>query len=468
MPESLAQTPTAPPSPAHAGEARLSRGWLIAARGAFIAISALALGLLVVAIPLAYQQIITPQTGPHCADSRFSPAQVAALHAAGVSPTSLAVWIIVVQCFQTLVYVGVGALLFWRRSENGVALFAATTLVLLGTTFSDPHWLGASCALRAAWPAAGLLFELLGVVASLLVPAFFYTFPSGRWSPRWGPWLVLCWIIPSLPPTLSPTVVNDFVYSHHWFANATSGLLFATLFIAQIYRYRRISTPEERVQTKWVVLGSGIGLGAVAAIIAGGAFDGWNPTSPSWPLFLPYWGAAIQFCLTLIPISIGIALLRSHLFDVDALINRVLVYGLLTGVLGLLYLGGVIGLQALVRALTGQTSPLIVVISTLTIVVLVQPLRRALQNGIDRRFYRRKYDAARTLAAFGATLRNEVDLERLHADLLAVVQEAMQPVYASLWLRSPSPESPSTPARPLEPAAAWTNRQARADSAELL
>lgn len=447
--------------------ARLKGAPLALARGAWIVSTVVSLGLLVVAIPLVYQQIITPQTGPLCADSRFSPAQFAALRAAGFSPANLAVEIIVVQIFTTLVYVGVGALIFWRRSENGVALFAATALVLAGTTFSDPHWLGASCALRAAWPAAGLLFELLGVVAGLLVPAFFYTFPSGRWSPRWGPLLVLCWIIPTLPRALEPPGVMDFLDSHWGVANITAGLLFASLFIAQIYRYRRISTPEERVQTKWVVLGSGLGLGAAAAIIAGGAIRGANPTSPSWPLFLPYWGAAIQVFFTLIPISIGIALLRSHLFDVDRLISLVLVYGVLTGLLALLYFGGVLALQRLVYAWTGTTPPLILVLSTLAIAALVQPLRRALQNGIDRRFYRRKYDAARTLAAFGATLRNEVELERLHADLLTVLQQTMQPVHASLWLRSASPGSPGAPARSLEPAAAWTNRQARADSAEL-
>ncbi len=448
MKDTLAHA-TEPSRGARTGAARLKGAPLALARGAWIVSTVVSLGLLVVAIPLVYQQIITPQTGPLCADSRFSPAQFAALHAAGVSPTSLAVEIIVVQIFTTLVYVGVGALIFWRRSENGVALFAATALVLAGTTFSDPHWLGASCALRAAWPAAGLLFELLGVVASLLVPAFFYTFPSGRWSPRWGPLLVLCWIIPTLPRALEPPGVNDFLYSHWGFANVTAGLLFASLFIAQIYRYRRISTPEERVQTKWVVLGSGLGLGAAAAIIAGGAFRGANPTSPSWPLFLPFWGAAIQVFFTLIPISFGIALLRSHLFDVDQLINRVLVYGSLTGVLALFYFGVVVALQRL----TGQTQPVLVVLTTLAIAALAQPLRRALQRGIDRRFYRRKYDAARTLAAFSQTLRQEVDLAQLRENLLEVIDETMQPQRLSLWLRGAPPAPPAPPVPTSEPAA---------------
>jgi hypothetical protein len=160
-----------------------------------------------------------------------------------------------------------------------------------------------------------------------------------------------------------------------------------------------------------------------------------------------YVGTIITLCFSLIPISIGIAHLRSHLFDVDTLINRVLVYGSLTGVLALLYFGGVIALQGLVGGLTGQTQPVIVVVTTLAIAALAQPLRRALQRGIDRRFYRRKYDAARTLAAFSATLRDEVDLARLREDLLAVVDETMKPQHVSLWL----PAAPLAPTS--EPAA---------------
>jgi hypothetical protein len=430
-------TPTA-----HTEGARLTGAPLALARAAWIATTLVLVGLQVAAMPLAYQQIITPHTGPQCADSRFSPAQFAAMHAAGVSPASLALWIIAVQCFSTLVYVGVAALLFWRRSDNRMALLAATALVALGTTFSDEHWLGAACALRPAWPAAALLFHLLGEVGGLLVPVLFFTFPSGKWAPRWSPWLFLCLILVSPPKDLSPAVVNDFLASHQWIENVIGGLLFATLLFAQVYRYRRVSTPTERLQTKWVVLGGGLGLGGVTALIGWGAFGGFNPTAPWWPLFFRYGGAAIQFCFTLIPLSIGIALLRSHLFDVDRLINRVLVYGALTGVLGLLYLGGVVLLQRL----TGQTQPLLVVLTTLVSAALVQPLRRALQRGIDRRFYRRKYDAAQTLSAFSATLRDEVDLGRLRADLLAVVDETMQPRSLSLWLaRAHSPPAGESP-----------------------
>jgi hypothetical protein len=138
-----------------------------------------------------------------------------------------------------------------------------------------------------------------------------------------------------------------------------------------------------------------------------------------------------------IPIAISIAVLRYRLYDIDRLVNRTLVYGVLTATLVAVYAGGVAGLQYLLRALTGQEQQpqLVIVATTLLIAAMFNPLRRRIQGFIDRRFYRRKYDAAKTLEAFGTRLRDETDLERLGEDLVTVVRETMQPQHASLWLR---------------------------------
>jgi hypothetical protein len=140
-----------------------------------------------------------------------------------------------------------------------------------------------------------------------------------------------------------------------------------------------------------------------------------------------------------IPVAVGIAVLKYRLYDLDVIINRTLVYGALTATLVALYFGGVTTTQAIFRALTGQQqqAQLAIVVSTLVIAALFNPLRRRIQGFIDRRFYRRKYDAAKTLEAFSAKLRDETDLEALSDELVGVVRETMQPAHVSLWLREP-------------------------------
>ncbi len=138
-----------------------------------------------------------------------------------------------------------------------------------------------------------------------------------------------------------------------------------------------------------------------------------------------------------VPIAVGFAVLKYRLYDIDLLINRTLVYGSLTASLALVYFGGVATTQAVFRALTGQERQpqLAIVVSTLIIAALFNPLRRRIQGFIDRRFYRRKYDAAKTLEVFSTRLREETDLDALSGDLVGVVREAMQPTHVSLWLR---------------------------------
>jgi hypothetical protein len=180
----------------------------------------------------------------------------------------------------------------------------------------------------------------------------------------------------------------------------------------------------ERQQLKWFVYG-------VALLVIGflAAFLGFGLHSVAWFLGI----AAFNF----LPIAAGIAILRYRLYDIDVVINRTLVYGSLSALLALMYVGSIILLQGLLRALTGETSQLAVVASTLAIAAMFVPLRRRVQAFIDRRFYRRKYDMAKTLQAFNAKLRDDVDLDSVTEDLVEVVKETMQPAHVSLWLRSP-------------------------------
>jgi hypothetical protein len=149
------------------------------------------------------------------------------------------------------------------------------------------------------------------------------------------------------------------------------------------------------------------------------------------------WAARAYFTVAgeAVPIAIGIAILRYRLYDIDLLINRTLVYGSLTAMLVVLYFGGIVVLQRLFVLLTGEQSTLAVVASTLLIAALFTPLRRRIQSFIDRRFYRRKYDARKTLEAFSVKLRDETNLDALSEDLVGVVRETMQPAHVALWLR---------------------------------
>jgi len=179
------------------------------------------------------------------------------------------------------------------------------------------------------------------------------------------------------------------------------------------------------------------------AIMSGGVIN-WLISAPETPSDLgtqTWWGALLEDVMLLsfsgIPVAIGFAILKYRLYDIDILINRALVYGSLTAMLALVYLGGVATTQAIFRTLTSQENQpqLAVVISTLAIAALFNPLRRRIQSLIDRRFYRRKYDARKTLEAFSSKLRDETNLDALSDDLLGVVRETMQPAHVSLWLR---------------------------------
>ncbi|HEX6709029.1 MAG TPA: hypothetical protein VF068_01745 [Rubrobacter sp.] len=211
-----------------------------------------------------------------------------------------------------------------------------------------------------------------------------------------------------------------------------AGLICTCLF-AQVYRYLRVSGRVERQQTKWVVFGL---VATLVILILVSVPPEFNPSlgqpGTLYDLILDF----VSFWIVLlVPLTFGIAILRHRLFDIDVIINRTLVYGSLTATLVVLYVVAVVALQTVLHALTGSDSQLAVVASTLNIAALFNPLRRRIQGFIDRRFYRSKYDASRTLAAFSARLREETDLDRLGGELVSVVRETMQPGHASLWLR---------------------------------
>jgi hypothetical protein len=206
-------------------------------------------------------------------------------------------------------------------------------------------------------------------------------------------------------------------------------LVLLAVSVASLLMRRGYARGVERQQTKWFTYTS--------AVAASGAILDYIISEPLELVWLGLVGHALVLIgLAGIPIAMGIAITRYRLYEIDIIINRTLVYGSLTVTLVALYFGGIVVLQRIFVTLTGQQSTLAVVASTLAIAALFVPLRRRVQGFVDRRFYRRKYDARKTLEAFSATLRNETDLDALNNDLVGVVRETMQPAHVSLWLRS--------------------------------
>jgi len=276
--------------------------------------------------------------------------------------------------------------------------------------------------------------ECLVFLALALFVLVFLLFPTGQFVPSFTRWIAVVCLAVLVPSTFFPN--NPFAQ------NPDALLLFylvslvavATLALVQLYRYRRVSSPLQRQQTKWVVFGLAVPcsvlVGGYGLLIFPALADPSAPSGASYQLALT---AIIASTLLLIPLSFGFAMLRYRLWEIDVLINRTLVYGALTLSLTLVYVGLVIGLSALLRGLIRQDNSVAIIISTLVIYALIGPLR--IQRLIDRRFYRRKYNATKTVAAFSATLGRQVDLDQLREQLLAVVQETMQPANVSLWLR---------------------------------
>jgi len=290
--------------------------------------------------------------------------------------------------------------------------------------------------LISSQPAWWLPVRSVEIVGTVCVVLFFLLFPSGRFVPRWTRWLAVAFIAYLVSDILFP---GD-LYSGSPALKSVSEWVFIgfvlSLCWSQIYRYRRVSSPAQRRQTKWVVFGTTLATVGTFPFQLPLDFDLLGGDTPFVLLVLKI---GFTLSMLLIPFSIGVAVVRSHLFDVDALINRTLVYGSLTATLVALYFGAIVLLQRLFVVITGEKSTLAVVVSTLVIAALFNPLRRRIQSFIDRRFYRSKYDAAKTLEAFSAKLRDETDLEALSDDLVGVVRETMQPAHVSLWLRPDTP-----------------------------
>ena len=396
--------------------------WLFLARVGWLVVVVLALGLFFGSIPEQYHSLINFD------DPDLAPGTVRAnLEAAGISTGFYAMYLLLLNVPSAMVWAGVGVVIFWRRSDNWMALLTSLCLILFGTfSLND-----GPKALADHYPAVGLPVHLLQLFGTVSLAFFLYLFPNGRFVPRWARWVILIWIAHEVAYYLFPDSVLNTDRSFPLLDIVLLSAFTCIALGAQVYRYMRMSNPVEREQSRWVVFGLVAGgLGAVAFNV---------PIQGSIAQFSSPYALVIDAgfisSMLMIPLTIGVAILHHRLWDIDVIINRTLVYGFLTATLVAGYFGGVVLLQQLFIVITGQKSTLAVVASTLLIAALFDPLRRRIQAFIDKRFYRRKYDIRKTLEAFAAELRDETNLDALSDDLVEVVRETMQPAHVSLWLR---------------------------------
>ncbi|HEX5701237.1 MAG TPA: hypothetical protein VFX77_11360, partial [Rubrobacter sp.] len=395
------------------------------ARVGWLMVFALSVGLFLASIPAHYDAIVS------YADADLEPQAVrASLEGSGIPVQVYAVCLLSISLVSTVVWVAVAGVIFWLRAENWIALFASLSLVTFSTLGLPPSLPALADQFSSVW----LPIHLLAFVGTVALYIFYLLFPSGRFVPRWTLWAAVLFAAHEVFYWLFPESIFNIARS---FPLLDFAVLTAFAFIAigsQMYRYRYVSSPTERQQTKWVVFGLvSAGLGAIAFELS---IPG-SPLGQFGPLLALGFEAGLFGSLLLIPLSIGVAIVYGRLWDIDIVIHRTLVYGILTASLALVYFGSVAVAQAVLHAFTGQVEQpqVAVVVSTLVIAALFNPLRGRIKSFIDRRFYRSKYDARKTLEAFSATLNQETDLDALSEDLVSVVRGTMQPAHVSLWLR---------------------------------
>jgi hypothetical protein len=354
----------------------------------------------------------------------------------------------------TLLGVGfptVGAIIASRRTHNPIGwLLCAAGLVFGAVMFASEYAIYALLVAPGTLPVGEALASVnplwvLGFNLFVLMLILFPTglLPRGRWR-----WVVYLYVAIAFVEVIAMLFLPGALEGLELIENPlgidglpigrkpVQALVFTLGLVASaslVLRLRRGSWVE-RQQIKW--------LAYAAAAATGGSILTYTPPEAigaRWVTSVGY--VLLELGVLGIPISIGIAILRYRLYEIDTLINRTLVYGSLTAMLLVVYFGGVATTEAIIRTLTGQEQQpqLAIVVSTLVIAALFNPLRRRIQAFIDRRFYRSKYDARKTLEAFSAKLRDETDLDALNAELVGVVRETMQPAHVSLWLRPDTP-----------------------------
>ena len=395
------------------------------ARLVWLVIILSSVGMFLIALPPRYSQLLADPYG-------LRPG----LEELGLTIQHFVNYDLVLSVLVAIGFISIALLLFIKGSQDWMALLfslAIGMLIILVMPVTsvlpevNPSWRIPQLFLRgvsfASFSAAMLLF------------------PDGRFTPRWTRFgliiIVVYLLLWPIFPQLAPLSALDFRVQPSHTSVILLAFIFALVVASQVYRYRYVSTLTQRLQTRWVVLGVAFEVTFLILVTLPGIF--WKPIQTSSLALTVYLLVGIPFVLfstLLFPLSVTISILRYRLWDIDLVIRRTLVYSLLSGLLVLVFFTFITLLQSIFSLISNQQSEISVVLSTLAIAALANPLRGRIQNFIDRRFYRQKYDAEKALAEFTAAARSETDLERLTARMVEVVQDTLQPHSASVWMKA--------------------------------
>jgi signal transduction histidine kinase len=417
------------PAREYPAPARLRGRALVIARLLWVAIAGLTLGLFIVSVPLNFAYLQTVCEGATCRNGpRATAAGVAALAESGLTLRFLATYIIGFDILVVVTFSAIALMIFWRKSDDRMGLFGSLTLLVFGTaTFPDSLDILASHYL--AWQLPIRALEFYGQVGLV---SFLFVFPDGRFVPRWTRWVLLGWAAYQFSATFFRDSVLDIDSISAVLSNLLWLFFLGSVIASQIYRYRTVSTPLQREQTKWVVFGMMVGISgflAIITVVARLVPATWDITG-TIPNLIAY--TLIYMFILLLPLSIGIAILRARLWDIDILINRTLVYGTLTASVAGLYIL-IVGYLGTLFQTSGNV--LISLLATGLVAVLFQPLRERLQRAANRLLYGERDDPYAVISRLGQRLEATLAPEAVLPTITETVAQALRLPYVAIALK---------------------------------
>ena len=396
----------------------LMGGQLTMVRVVWLILATLCTSLFLTALPVHYRQLLDKCVGIQCVYYQLSPNAMFALQSAGITPGFYAAYITALTVATTLAYIGIAFFLFFRRSNEWMALLASLWLVTFGTMNET------TLALAYSQPVLEPLVVLLDQLGwAILLPLFLFTFPNGRFVPHWTLWIYIVYITSGLVGILTNLVNTNQGNSNStfiwvvWFTTQLMGV------VSQIYRYRRDSNPTQRQQTKWMVTS------LVTTVLILALHSIFNPPAHLAKLVEI---TVLSVAFLVVPLSLGFSILRYHLWDIDLIINRALIWGTLSGmVLGSYVL--VVGLLGSLFQSYGSFIPSL--IATALIAVIFHPFRQRVQRGINRLMYGERDEPYRVLSRLGRRLEATLATESILSTIVETVAHTLKLPYVAITLK---------------------------------